>query len=118
MRSDKTVSRLNDVPRLTQNAFNYLFKFIVNMKKGEATVQLHKALSAIVKFAGADGTLASQTQKAAETILRNEWSDSKEMKVCLMMPVPFISSMSVSHEVSRNTLCTLLDRKSVCQDNR
>jgi len=80
MRSDKTVSRLNDVPRLTQNAFNYLFKFIVNMKKGEATVQLHKALSAIVKFAGADGTLASQTQKAAETILRNEWSDSKEMK--------------------------------------
>jgi hypothetical protein len=83
IRSDSTMNRFQDLQKLTRNAFNYLYKFIMNMRKGEATVQLHKTLSAIVKFAPADASLTDRVQKAAVTILRKDWRDNKEMKVCL-----------------------------------
>lgn len=45
-------------------------------------VQLHKTLAAVVNFAP-DSTLTAQVHKSAESILRKEWTDAKDMKVKL-----------------------------------
>ncbi|CAO3664414.1 unnamed protein product [Umbelopsis ramanniana] len=79
VRSDKSINRLHDLQRLIRCTFNYLSKFSTTLKKGEATVQLHKALTAVVSFVP-DSTLTAQVHKSAESILRKEWSDAKDMK--------------------------------------
>ena len=82
VRSDKSINRLHDLQRLIRCTFNYLSKFSTTLKKGEATVQLHKTLAAVVSFLP-DSTLTAQVHKSAESILRKEWSDAKDMKVRL-----------------------------------